>query len=141
MITSAQQTFSDKQAITGSAASTNYIDLGDTGTPPRGNKLARDIGKGQPVHLEAQVTTDFATLTSLTIAVQVDDNTSFSSPKTVSSETIVAADLVAGKNLAMQFVPNGVDQRYVRIYYTVGGSNATAGNIWAGISAGRQTNV
>lgn len=140
MITSAQQTFSDNQAITASAASTNYIDLGEPGTPHRGNQLTRDIGPGNPIHLEALVTEDFATLTSLDIALQVDDNTSFSSATTVYTVSIPLADLVVGKSIPIQFVPNGVDERYVRMNYTVNGSNATAGKIWSGISGGRQTN-
>lgn len=140
MITSKQQTFSNKQVITASAPSTDHIDLGDTGTPPLGNKLERDIGKGEPIHLEALVTDDFATLTSLTVAVEVDDNDSFSSPTVVLSQTILLADLVQGKNVAFQFVPNGVDERYLRMNYTVAGSDATTGAIWSGISMGRQTN-
>ena len=32
------------------------------------------------------------------------------------------ADLVQGKNVAFQFVPNGVDERYLRMNYTVAGS-------------------
>lgn len=141
MLTSAQQTFSNKQAITATAASTNYIDLGYTGTPVRGNKLMRDIGKGEPIHIEAQVTAAFNTLTSLKIAVEVADNDAFSSGKVeVLSQTIPLAGLTAGQSVSFQFVPNGVNKRYLRMYYTVAGTNPTTGAIWSGISLGRQTN-
>lgn len=139
MIFSAQQTFSENQAITGSAASTNYIDLGETGTPPLGNQLDRDVGKGQPVPIECVVTEAFNNLTNLTISVQVADNDSFTSATTVLDQTIVRADLVAGKNLAFQFLPNGTDQRYLRLNYTVSGTAPSTGALYAGISKGRTT--
>jgi len=141
MIVSEQQLFSKNQAITGDAASTNYIDLGATGTPPLGNQLVRDIGKGQPVHLEAIVTEAFNTLTSLDIQVQVDDNTSFSSAKTVLTINVPLASLVVGYTIPIQFLPNGVDERYLRLFYNVNGTDPTTGQIYAGISMGRQTNI
>ena len=140
-IFSVNQLFSDNQAITGTAASTNYIDLGEPGTPPLGNQLTRDIGKGEPIHLEVMITEAFNTLTSLKVDVEVDDNTSFSSAKVVSSQTILLADLVAGANIAHQFLPTGVDERYLQLRYTVAGSDPTTGQIYAGISFGRQTSV
>ena len=142
MILSAEQLFSDDQAITASAASTNYLDLGAPGTPHgAAAALAQDIGKGEPIPILVQVTEDFATLTSLTIAIEVDDNTSFSSATVVyASEAIAAAALLAGKTIPLQFVPNDVNERYVRVNYTVSGSNATAGKVTAGITMGNQTN-
>lgn len=132
--------FSDDQAITASAASTNHIDLGATGTPPYGaNALDRDIGKGTPIPIRVQVTEDFATLTSLTVAIQVDDNNSFSSPVTVmASQAIPVASLVAGYVFNMNYVPRGANERYLRLNYTVGGSNATAGAVIAGIVAANE---
>ena len=126
MILDKQGMFSDDQAVTASAASENLIDLG----------VARDIGKGKPIPILCQVTTAFATLTSLTVALQVDDNSSFSSAKTVlTTAAIAAASLVAGYKFALDYVPRGTDERYVRLYYTVAGSDATAGNISAGVVA------
>lgn len=140
MIFSKQQLFSDHQAITATAASTNHIDLGAVGTPHRGNPLERDIGKGQPIPLEAMVTEAFNTLTSLTVNVQVDDNDSFSSAKTVTSHVFLQADLTVGANLPNLFVPVGTDERYLRLQYVVAGTAPTTGKIYAGISMGRSTN-
>jgi hypothetical protein len=140
MIFSVQQLFSDHQAITGNAASTNHIDLGDTGTPHRGNQLDRDIGKGQPIPIECIVTEAFDALTTLEVAVEVDDNDSFSSAKVVDSHTFSLAELVGGANLPFRFIPDGTDERYLRLNYTVVGSNPTVGKLYAGISMGRQTN-
>lgn len=139
---SAQQIFSEDQAITATAASTNILDLGATGTPYGGAAaLTRDVGKGNPVHLLFMVTEAFNTLTTLTVSVQVDDNSSFSSATTVFDQAIPLASLVVGYTLPIQFVPNGVNERYVRMYYTVGGSNPSTGQITCGVSLGNQTNI
>jgi hypothetical protein len=142
MLLDEQALFSDDQAITASAASTNYMDLGETATPPGAPAaLVRDLGGANKIELLVQVTEDFADLTSLTVTVQVDDNTSFSSPKTVgSSGAIAVADLTAGKIFPLTILPPGTDERYLRVYYTVAGSSATAGKVTAGITAGLQTN-
>ncbi len=133
---------SDDQAITASAASTNYMDLGAPGTPPYAPAaLTRDIGATNDVEILFQVTTAFATLTSLTVGLQVDDNSSFSSATTViSTAAIPVASLVAGYKFSLQIVPPGTNERYLRAYYTVAGSNATAGAIKAAVIAGHQSN-
>jgi len=103
--------------------------------------LVQKIGGGNDIPLLIQVTEAFATLTSLTVTIQVDDNTSFSSATTVaSSHAVPAASLVAGYQFPLVTLPNTVNERYVRLYYTVAGSNATAGTITASIATGLQTN-
>lgn len=140
MIFSAQDEFSNKQAITASAASTNHIDLLATGTSyGAAAALNRDLGKGNLIPVYIGVTTAFATLTSLKVAVQTDDNSSFSSATTVlETEAIPVASLVAGYQFNIQNIPLQSTERYIRLYYTVAGSNATAGNIQAGITMGNQ---
>ena len=130
------------QAITASAASTEYVDLGATGTPALNTTaLSRDIGRGTPVNIRVQVTEAFATLTSLKVAVQTDDNTSFSSAKTVlETEAIVLADLTAGYVFNIQWIPRDTDERYVRLYFTVAGSSATGGKVWAAVVQAAQDN-
>ncbi|MEW8064821.1 MAG: Bbp16 family capsid cement protein [Candidatus Thiodiazotropha endolucinida] len=138
MIYSEQQLFSDHQAITATARSTNVIDLGAPGTPPGGvAPLAQDIGKGTPIPIRAQVTEAFNNLTSLTIALEVGATDALGT--VVASETIAAADLVAGKYTNMQFLPAGVNARYLGMRYTVNGTNPTQGQIHAGITMGNQT--
>lgn len=135
--------FSADQAITASAASTNVVDLGATGTPKPGHTtaLVRDIGKGEPVPIRIQVTEDFATLTSLKVAVQVDSAEGFGSAVTVlETEAIPVASLVAGYVFNIEALPRGVNARYMRLYYTVAGSNATAGKVYAGIVSAVQSN-
>lgn len=137
MIFDAQALFSDAQAITATAASTNIIDLGAPGTPKHAAAaMTQDIGRGRPVPLRVQVVEAFNNLTSLAIAVQVDDNSAFSSAKTVQTVTVLLADLVAGKVVLPEYVPRGTDERYMRLYYTVTGTAPTTGKITAGLVAG-----
>ena len=140
MLTSKNQMFSDKQAITGDAASTNVIDLGKAGRPVgAAADLSRDIGKGEPLPLLVQVVQDFNNLTRLKLSVQVDRVAAFSSPKTVVAQELALAELKAGRRFALSYVPEGVDQRYLRIYYDVTGTAPSTGQITAGIVAGLQT--
>ncbi|MEW8025541.1 MAG: Bbp16 family capsid cement protein [Candidatus Thiodiazotropha endolucinida] len=139
MIFSAQQLFSDNQAIVATARSTNVIDLGAPGTPHNGvAPLNQDVGKGNPIPINVQVTEDFDNLTSLDIAVEV--GTSDALGTVVATENVLLADLVAGKTLNMQFLPNGIDQRYLGLRYTVNGTAPSVGRIHAGVTMGNQTN-
>lgn len=125
---------SNAQAITATAASTNIIDLS-----PIATGLVRDIGKGDRIPLLIQVVEAFNNLTSLTIALQTDDNSAFSSAKTVWSQTVVLADLIAGKVIVPEFVTRGTDERYLRLNYTVTGTAPTLGKITAGVTMGNQS--
>ena len=128
MILDKESLFSDDQAITATAASTNVVDLG----------VSRDIGKGIPVPVLIQVTADFATLTSLTAEIQTSDDEAFSSSDTLAtSGAIAAADLVAGYQFPVQYMPINT-KRYVRVNYTVAGTAPTAGTVTAGIVASHQ---
>ena len=141
MILSAEQLFSDDQAVTATAISTNVIDLGVAGTPyGAAAALNQDVGKGAPIPILVQVTADFNTLTSLTVTVETSANSDLSSSTVLATESILLADLVAGKQMFNQVVPNGADQRYLGVRYTVVGTPPTLGNITAGITMGNQTN-
>tara|TARA_Y100001951_G_C11193541_1_gene212911 strand:- start:39 stop:485 length:447 start_codon:yes stop_codon:yes gene_type:complete len=135
--------FSDAQAVTGDEASDNIVDLGATGTPfGHANPLTRDIGIGTPVPIYAYLTETFNNLTSLTISVQVDTVENFASPKEVASRTYALADLAAGEKLEFpDFIPEGANQRYLRLFYDVTGTAPTTGAITAGVVAARQNNL
>lgn len=133
--------FSNEQAITASAASADVIDWGAIGTPMHA-AAALDVDWGIPdcLFLQGFVTTTFATLTSLTIAIQVDTVENFASPTAVlTTGAIPVASLVEGVWLRQLRMPRGLTQRYMRAYYTVTGSNATAGAITLGVVAGEQS--
>ena len=140
MIFDSTNLFSSAQAITATAASTNVIDLGATGKVVGGTaNLVRDIGLGQRIPLRIQVVEAFNTLTSLAVTIQVDDNEAFSSPTTVYSQTIALAGLTLGAVFnGLYFVPPKTNERYVRLNYTVAGTNPTLGKITAGFVMAHQ---
>lgn len=134
---------SDSQAVTASAASTNIIDLGAPGTAyGHASPLAFDIGKATEIPIILHVTEAFNNLTSITVSVQVDDNAAFSSPATVATGPAVPlASLTAGARLSFPAeLPEGTNERYLRLFYTVAGAAPTTGKLLAAIVAGRQTN-
>lgn len=143
MIFSAQQLFSDDQAVTVSADSSNVIDLGVPGTPfDAAATLNQDIGKGNPVPLLAQVTTAFTAAGAATLTINVSTGPTTTLGTTIASVgPIAVADLVAGYQAAIQTLPNKIVERYLGVEYVVATGPMTAGNITAGITMGNQTNV
>jgi hypothetical protein len=142
MIYSLQDLYSDAQAITASAASTNYYDRGVAGTPyGAAAAVTRDWGKGNLIPIRIQVVTAFATCDSVKVAVQTDSDPGFATALTtvLETEAIATASLVAGYQFNIDYMPLKTLQRYVRLYYTVAGSNATAGKITAGHVLANQT--
>jgi hypothetical protein len=134
--------FSNAQAITADAASTDIVDLFATGTAAgHASPLTKDIGKGAPVPLLIQVVEGFNTLTSLRVVIQCDDNVGFASAKDVLEVSLPLAALTAGRTFPITAVPPGVNERYMRIFYDVVGTAPTLGKVTAGIVAGVQTNA
>jgi hypothetical protein len=120
---------SENQAITASAASTNYIN----------QEAAIDLGAGMPVELFCKIDEAFDNLTTLTIAIQTDDNSSFSSATTLISKAVALASLTLDAVIKLGYMPDDTEQ-YIRGYYTVTGTNPTAGQVTLGVTAGRQQN-
>jgi len=123
------------QAITATANSTNIIDLGaQDGDVPDPNFL------GDYPRLHAQVTEAFTNLTNLVVTLETDDNADFSSAtEKLTSGEVLLADLVAGKRLFNQQLPEGLE-RYIRLVFTVTGSAPDAGEIVAGLTFDRPVN-
>lgn len=117
------------QAITATAASTDTIDLGPLGA----GQTIRDVGVGEPVFLVVRTVAAFNTLTSLTFTLQTDDSAAFSSAATVwQSAAIPLASLTANRVQAVVALPQGVPiERFLRMNYTVGGTNPTQGSVEA----------
>lgn len=136
--------FSDQQAITADAGSTNVVDLGAPGTVyGAAAALVRDIGIGTDIPIVVTVTQSFNNLTSMQILVQTDDNAAFSSPTTIaSSATFTLAQLATGaKYLTPTRIPVGTNERFVRLFYDITGTAPTTGKITAGVTMGNQTNT
>jgi hypothetical protein len=140
MILSAQQIFSDDQAITANTDSTNVIDLGVAGTPYGAvAPLNNDKGKGNKIPILIQVTEAFNNATSLEIKISTGATTALGT--TVISKVVPLADLVVGYQFPVEVLPNEINERYLGIEYVVDGTAPTEGKVTAGISMGNQTNI
>jgi hypothetical protein len=135
-ILSLEEIFSDAQAITGTANSTNVIDFGAPGRWIHSDYDIVDEKGNSCIPLFIQCVEDFDNLTSLTIALEKDDNAAFGSATTVYSESRTLAQLVAGDKPAIRMIPWKTDEQYLRITYTVVGSAPTVGKMTAGIGCG-----
>lgn len=120
--------FSDAQAVTATAISTNVIDANHVS-----NALKDQGVSGEPLYLRIQIDEAFATATSVTFTLESDDNASLSSATTHwSSGVVLIAALTVGAVVATIQIPEAATyQRYVGLRYTIGGSNATAGKVTA----------
>ena len=104
--------FSDAQALTATAVSTNVVDLSQD----------RDVGVGHPLWI--CVTLDVAADATnanetYTVDLQTDDNSGFSSATTLQTLTITRGS-AAGSKFFMA-VPQD-NERFVRLNYTLGGT-------------------
>lgn len=118
--------FSDEQAITASAASTNEVSFG-----------ADDVGEGKPVYITVKVNVDFTSVAgdeTLTISLQ-DKSTGSFADTGVASAAIAISDLKAGDIIFRQPLPDGALDNELQLYYTVAGTgNFTAGKVTAGLT-------
>lgn len=116
MFLDAQALFSDAQALTASAASTNIMDLG----------VARNVFDGEP--MAVLMTVDVAADTAsgnetYAFSIQCDDNSGFSS-----ATSLINAHAISGSALTLgsqHIIPIPVGQtveQYLRVYYTLGGT-------------------
>jgi hypothetical protein len=127
-------------AITASRASTRVLDLLDN---PSTANVIRDIGQGYSLGILVEVTEVFATLTSLEIDLQVSaDNSTFYT--IMSSPVYPVAQLIVGAPIFRYALPPNqelnstagvlkVPPRYIRLNYTVAGSNATTGKVYSAL--------
>lgn len=119
--------FSDAQAITAAAGSTNTIDLNEV----------RDIGTGHPLKIVLVVDTTFAdsgSNSTLTVALEGDSTESFTPDGTQDLGTIPALT-EAGTKFEFYLDPGAapLQYRYIRLKYTPNNGNLSAGAVTAGI--------
>ena len=122
MLLDQKNVFSDAQAITADAVSTNVIDLGKAGRGP-----------GNPLSIVAHILQAFNNLTSLEFQVQSCAVEGFGSGVVTHQKVSVAlADLTLGKKVDLGSLPDGTLQ-YVRLNYDVTGTNPSTGQITAAL--------
>lgn len=122
MILDAQLLFSESQAVTASAASTNIYDA----------SAARNIGVGEDMYVLCICTvamTDGSSDSTVTVTLETDDNAAFSSPAlAVQTVGVFAALSAVGTKFVRRLSTTGLTERYIRGYYTVANGNLTTGS-------------
>jgi hypothetical protein len=131
MILDAQNLFSDAQAITAAAASTNLIDLGAN----------RNLGVGEDLYVHVNVDvafTDASSDSTLTVTVETDDNEAFSSPTTAQTIGTFPALSAIGASLKAKLQPDAIVERYMRLKYTPNNGSLSTGSVTAALVLGIQ---
>ena len=124
--------FSDAQAVTATAASTNIVDL---------NAAGKIEGKPYYLHIKVNTSATASGDATVTFSFETDDNTGFSSATTLwTSAAIGKATLVAGYEVIRLPINGLALERYLRVYYTVDTGPLTAGKFDAFLSADGDTN-
>jgi len=132
MIIDKQLVFSDGQAITATADSTNIYNGGQAG-----------FNNGEAVELLLQVEDTFtaAGAATLTVSMVTATDEAFTSPVTLlTTAAIPKATLVRGYQLPLSFIPAQVLQ-YTKLVYTVATGPMTAGKLNSMLVLARQTNA
>lgn len=126
-----QLQYSDKQAVTVTAVSTNVVDAGATKNPA----IGRDLGAGTPLYLFVNVSQTFTAAGAATLTATLQDSADNSTFADVASVgPLSLAQLTAGKGFNVGFpVPT---RRYTRVNYTVATGPMTAGIVSAHIVDG-----
>lgn len=122
--------FSDAQAITSAAGSTNTVDCGVAG--------GRDLGTGKELYVVVSVDvafTDAGSNSTLSVALEGDSTSTFTPDGTQTLFTIPAL-AAAGATYYAKLDP-GADPlayRYLRLYYTPNNGDLTTGSVTAFIT-------
>lgn len=130
-----QLQYSDKQAVTATAVSTNVVDAGAT----KNAAIGRDLGAGTPLYLFLSVSQTFTAAGAATLVATLQDSADNSTFADVASiGALSLAQLVAGKSYWVGFpIPT---RRYTRVNYTVATGPMTAGIISAHVVDGANYN-
>lgn len=126
MLVDKKLTYSDAQAITAAAASTDVIDFSE----------ARNLGVGEPLYIVVLVDTAFTDSGSdstLSVALEMDSTESFTPDYTRTLFTFPALS-AAGTVKIARISPDDMDLRYSRLLYTPNNGNLTTGAVTAFIT-------
>ena len=132
--------FSDSQALTAAAASTNIVDLRPLASAvvSGGSANARNLGAGDELYwfLNVEVAlTDSGSNSTVTVDLQTDDNAAFSSQATVATLMTIPAVTAAGTKYMgrLPIASTVAYESFIRIYYTMNTGDLTTGTVSAGI--------
>jgi hypothetical protein len=119
MYVDAQLLFSDEQAVTASAGSTNTVDL----------SAVRDLGVGEPLYVVVVCTeamTDSGSDSTVAVALETDSTTTITPDATRTLFTFSALS-AAGTVKISRLGPDDFNLRYGRLYYTLANGNLSTG--------------
>jgi hypothetical protein len=124
MLIDAQNLFSDAQAVTAAAISTNIIDQGVSG--------GRDIGTGEPLYIVSVcdvAMTDGSSDSTLTVSLY-GDSTSTITPDASDTLFTFPATSAAGTTYIARLDPGmaALQYQYIAVYYTPNSGNLTTGS-------------
>lgn len=131
MYVDSQTLFSDAQAVTATAISTNVLDL--NGATSSNVPLLQDIGNGIDIYLIVTTTTtatDTGSDATLTLTLESDSTANLATSATVHLSTgalAFATYATAGSTLFATKLPNGNYERYLGLRYTIASGPLTAG--------------
>lgn len=120
MIFDKNSLLSDAQAITASTASTNVLSNAD------------GLGQADDAALLIAVVEDFASNTDLTVTLE-DSSDGVTYEPVLMTAAVPVTSLKVGYRFKLNRVPVGI-RSFVRLSYTVGGLDATAGKITAALT-------
>jgi hypothetical protein len=107
--------FSDAQALTATADSTNVVDLSSD----------RDVGPGEPLYLVVQVDValDYTTMDeTYVVELETDDNAAMTSSTIIGTLTFTGGDAAGTR----QYLAVGANnEQYLQVVYTLGGTTPT----------------
>lgn len=120
MLLDQQLLFSDAQALTATANSTNIIDMSNISAAAAAP--ARNLGAGEPIHLYMKVGTVSGTSPTLTAALVGADDSSFATNK-ITIASVTPTLTVSQADAFVRFgIPSHTAKRFYRMEYTVGGT-------------------
>jgi len=125
MILDAHNQFSNSQALTSAADSTNLIDLG----------AVRDIGTGEDLYVVVNVEvafTDSGSDSTVTVSLEGDSTTTFT-PDGIQALFIIPALAAAGDTFYAKLDPGSapLQYRYIQLSYLMTNGDLTTGTISA----------
>lgn len=132
MYLDAHNLFSDAQAVTAAAASTNLIDLGVAN---------QNLGVGEVLYCVSQVDvtmTDGSSDSTLAVALEQDTAAAFSSTTAIQTIGTHPAVSVAGTRVVSKIAPDVITEQFIRIYYTPANGNLSAGAFTTFLTANLQ---
>ena len=121
-----QALFEDNQQHLTTEASANLLDLAE----------ARNLGVGENLYVVAVVKTamtDAGSDSTMKLTLETDDNAAFSSATERQTIGTFAALSAAGARLVARLAPEVINERYLRVKYTVANGDLTAGKFTVAI--------